>query len=72
MAIEYDLIQKSGGWFTMPNGDRIQGLKNVTGYYDTHSEELEQLTEQVKNKLKGIELGPVFEVNEETGEVIDG
>lgn len=71
LAVEYGFIEKSGAWMTTHNGQRMQGLKRVTEYYDEHPELMEELTTMVKNKLSGIDLGPVYEVNEETGEIID-
>lgn len=71
LAVEYGFIQKSGAWMTTHNGQRMQGLKKVTEYYNEHPELMEELTTMVKNKLAGIDLGPVYEVNEETGEIID-
>lgn len=71
LAVDYNIIQKQGGWYTLPNGDRLQGLKKVTEHYNSHPDKLAELTEMVKNKLIGIELEPVYEVNPETGEVIE-
>lgn len=71
LGIDYDLIQKQGGWFTTHDGQRIQGLKNVTSYYDEHPELLEDLTNKVKEKLSGIELEEEIRYDEETGEIIE-
>lgn len=71
LAVEYGFIQKSGAWMTTHDGQRMQGLKKVTEYYNEHPELMEELTTMVKNKLSGIDLGPVYEINEETGEIID-
>ena len=71
LAVEYDLIQKSGGWFTTHDGQRIQGLKNVTAYYDDRPELLEELTTKVKNILSGIEIKEEIKYDPETGEIID-
>ena len=56
---------------TTPDGQRFQGLKKVTEYYNENPDKMEELTEMVKNKLMGIELEPVYEINEETGEIIE-
>ena len=71
LAIDYGFIEKSGAWMTTHDGQRMQGLKRVQEYYDANPELMEELTKMVKDKLSGIELGPVYTVNEETGEVID-
>lgn len=71
LAIEYDIIQKQGGWYTLPNGGRVQGLKKVQDYFDSNEEEMTKLINNVKQKLSGVELEPVYEVNPETGEVIE-
>lgn len=71
LAIEYGFIEKAGAWFTTHDGQRLQGLKSVTAYYDFNPDKLEELTQMVKNKLSGIELDQVYEVDPETGEVIE-
>ena len=71
LAIEYGFIEKAGAWFTIPGGQRLQGLKSVTAYYDANPDKLEELTQMVKNKLSGIELDQVYDVNPETGEIIE-
>lgn len=71
LAVDFGLIEKSGAWMTTHDGQRMQGLKRVTEYYDEHPELMAELTEMVRNKLMGIELEPVYEVNPETGEVIE-
>ena len=72
LAIEYGFIEKSGGWFTVHTGERMQGLKKVTDYYDENPDKLEELITMVRNKLSGVELNPTYEVDPETGEVIEG
>ena len=72
LAVEYDLIQKSGGWFTTHDGQRIQGLKKVQEYYNEHEDLLEELTQIVKDKLAGVELENEIIVDPETGEVLEG
>ena len=71
LAIDYGFIEKSGAWLTTHDGQRMQGLKRVQEYYDEHPEKMAELTEMVKNKLMGIELEPVYEVNPETGEILE-
>lgn len=71
LAIDYGFIQKASAWLTTHDGQRMQGLKKVTEYYDANPDKLDELTQMVKNKLSGIELGPVYEINNETGEVVE-
>ena len=71
LAVEYDIIRKQGGWYTLQNGDRIQGLKNVQIYFDSHKDEMDKLIEEVKQKLSGIEIHQEYLVDEETGEIIE-
>lgn len=49
MAVEYDLIQKSGSWFSM-NGEKIgQGKETVKAYLKENSEILNTLAEKIKD-----------------------
>ena len=72
LAVDYGFIQKQGAWFTTHDDQRFQGLKKVTEYYDEHPDKMEELTAMVKNKLMGVELEPVYEVDPDTGEILDG
>ena len=71
LAVDYGFINKSGGWYTTHDGQRVQGLKAVTTYYEEHPDKMEELIGLVKNKLSGIELEPTYEVDPETGEVLE-
>ena len=71
LAVEYNIIQKQGGWYTLPNGDRLQGLKKVQDYFDNNSDEMIKLIDNVKQKLSGIELEQQYTVDPETGEIIE-
>ena len=71
LGVDYGLIQKSGGWYTTHDGQRVQGLKAVTAYYDENPKALEELTTMVKDKLSGVELEPQYTVDPETGEILD-
>ena len=71
LAIDYGFIEKAGAWMTTHDGKRFQGLKKVQEYYDENPDKMEELIKMVKNKLAGIELEPVYEVDEKTGEVIE-
>ena len=71
LAIDYDFISKAGAWFTTHDGQRFQGKASVKEYYDEHPELLEELTQMVKDTLAGKEIVQDFEVDPNTGEVID-
>jgi recombination protein RecA len=71
LGIEYGLIEKTGGWYTTHDGVRLQGLSTVTAYYKDKPEVFEDLREKVKSKLSGIEIESTYEVDEETGEIIE-
>lgn len=71
LAVEYGFIEKSGAWMTTHDGQRFQGLKKVTEYYNENPDKMEELTEMVKNKLMGIELEQQYTVDPDTGEILD-
>lgn len=71
LAVDYGFIEKSGAWMTTHDGQRFQGLKKVTEYYNENPDKLAELTEMVKNKLMGVELEPQYDVDPETGEIIE-
>lgn len=49
VALDNDIIKKAGGWFTLPNGKRIQGRENLRDLLDTNEEEFDQVYELVKD-----------------------
>lgn len=71
LAIDYGIIEKSGAWMTTHNGERMQGLKKVQEYYENNPDKLEEITKMVKDRLSGVELKEEYEVNEETGEILE-
>lgn len=71
LALDYGLCTKSGAWFTSLNGTRVQGKASLIEYYNNNKEELDQLTELVKQKLSNSEIKQEFEVDPETGEIIN-
>ena len=71
LAVDYGFIEKSGAWMTTHDGQRFQGLKKVTEYYNENPDKLAELTEMVKNKLMGVELEQQYTVDPETGEIIE-
>ena len=71
LAVEYNIIQKQGGWYTLPNGDRLQGLKKVQDYFDNNSDEMIKLIDNVKQKLSCIEFEQQYTIDPDTGETLD-
>lgn len=71
LAVEYEIIGKSGAWFTTHDEQRFQGLANVKDYYNQRPELFNQLKEMVINKLKGLDLEATYEIDPETGEVLN-
>ena len=71
LAVDYNIIQKQGGWYTLPNGDRLQGLKKVQDYFDNNSDEMIKLIDNVKQKLSGIEFEQQYTIDPDTGEILD-
>ena len=53
LAVEQDLIEKSGAWYAY-NGEKIgQGRENAKAYLRSHPELLEQLATTIKAKQMG-------------------
>lgn len=71
LAVDYGFIERSGAWMTTHDGKRMQGLKKVTEYYESNPELLAELTEMVKTKLMGVELKEEYNVDPETGEIME-
>lgn len=70
LAIDFEIIQKSGAWFSSHDGMRLQGKANVKSYYEANPNLMEELTRMVKEELAGTEIKTGYEINPETGEVI--
>ena len=70
LAVEFDIIHKSGAWMTTHNDQRFQGMANTKAYYNENPELLEELTKLVKDRLAGIEVEQEYEIDPNTGEVI--
>lgn len=72
LGIEYGFIEKSGGWFTTHDGQRMQGKAKVKEYYDTNKESAKELREKVVERLKGgsSQIVEEYLVDTKTGEVI--
>ncbi len=51
LAVQYDIIEKSGSWFSY-NGDKIgQGKENVKAYLENNTELFNEIQEKVKEKM---------------------
>ena len=67
MAVNVDLVDKSGAWYSY-NGERIgQGRENVKNYMKDHPEMVSELLVKVRDAY-GIGDGSSIEVTENTGE----
>ncbi|HJD16284.1 MAG TPA: DNA recombination/repair protein RecA, partial [Candidatus Enterococcus stercoripullorum] len=67
MAVNVDLVDKSGAWYSY-NGERIgQGRENVKNYMKDHPEMVSELLVKVRDAY-GIGDGSTIEVTENTGE----
>ncbi|XBG78809.1 recombinase RecA [Enterococcus cecorum] len=65
MAVDVDLVDKSGAWYSY-NGERIgQGRENVKNYMKDHPEMVSELLVKVRNAY-GIGDGTTIEATEET------
>ena len=74
MAVNLDIIEKSGSWFSY-NGDRIgQGRENVKNWLQENPEVLAEIEEKVRNNFEkafeqslGEELPSVYDEEEDEG-----
>ena len=67
MAVNVDLVDKSGAWYSY-NGERIgQGRENVKNYMKDHPEMVRELLVKVRDAY-GIGDGSTIEVTDNTGE----
>lgn len=51
LGTKYDLIDKSGAWFTFPNKERAQGQNNGAKYLDENPKVAEELEVAIKEKI---------------------
>lgn len=51
LALEYDIIQKSGSWFSYNDSKIAQGKENVKSYLENNPEVYEDIQAKVKEKL---------------------
>lgn len=52
-AGKFEIIQKSGSWYDLPNGERVQGKANVAKYLGENPEVRKKIFEQVYERLFG-------------------
>ncbi len=52
MGVEFDIIQKSGSWFSYEDNKIGQGRENVKAYLEEHEDLFKSLEEKIKGKLK--------------------
>ncbi len=58
LAVQLDLIQKSGSWFSMGDERIGQGRDNVKQYLQDHPDLMAQLEQQVRDNLYKLQSGP--------------
>ena len=52
MAVQYDIIEKSGAWFSY-NGEKIgQGRENVRLFLNSHPDVYDQIDQQIQQMIK--------------------
>lgn len=51
LAVQYDLVHKSGSWFSIGDEKIGQGLPAVEKYFHDHPDEYQKVYEQVRAKL---------------------
>lgn len=47
LAIDNDLIKQGGAWFTLPNGEKANGLTKLYKHYQDHQEQFDELYNEV-------------------------
>lgn len=51
LALQKGLIERGGAWYTLPNGDRVQGQEKVKEFFRGNEEEYSKLKKQVYSIL---------------------
>lgn len=51
VALKYGIIEKSGAWFKLPNGDKLQGQNGVRKYLDENPDILNQIEDLINEKI---------------------
>ena len=68
LGVEYDVLQKSGSWFSY-NGERIaQGRERAVEYFEQNPEIYDEVKNKIMEKFKGEETPAVQTAEEETEE----
>ena len=71
MAVDFDLIQKAGSWFSM-NGERIgQGKDNVKKYLMENPEIADELEAQIRERLYTAKPGTAAAPAQPAGKAVD-
>ena len=50
-GIFYEFIEKNGGWFTLPDGKKVQGKDKVIAYYSEHGDKFNELKEKIWKRM---------------------
>ena len=65
LGLQYDIIQKSGSWFSY-NGERIgQGKEKAIAYLEENPEIAAKIEESLRKLAASGEMGETFELDEE-------
>ena len=71
LAIEFGLCEKSGSWYSTLHGQRFQGKSGLKTYYNEHQGEFDELKELVKNKINNTDIQQEYNIDPNTGELLD-
>jgi len=71
LALQFELCTQSGAFFTSHDGQRFQGRARLRLYYEENPDKNEELTTLVRNKINGTELETHYEIDPNTGEVLE-
>ena len=71
MAVDFDIIQKAGSWFSMDSERIGQGKDSVKKYLRENPEIAERVEEQVRSRLREMSRNPLAERTPEPAERAD-
>jgi len=71
LAIELGLCEKSGSWYSTLHGQRFQGKSGLKEYYNENPEEFNELKELVKNRINNVDIQQEYNIDPDTGELLD-